>query len=301
MDPTHRSRSGSTEKPAAAQHSRPAGGARVKEQLPNRGSVPPGGNRERETSTALSSRPHRGSRERESGAISRSPRGGGALSSSSLDFLPADIRGILDDLHLEDGGARSHDAGRVDRKRADRSPSKQRLENTESHLPRKRHYDSDSVRRYIAKQQEERKRRQADERRSQREEQERRSQRLQELYKKQREGVTKQQAPPPGLTNPLLQETYTKMLLGHTLQRVYTHARAHTYKRTYMGVRGVCVCVCKCFVMLCSRGISRLGNPIKRTKDWNHSVPPPANSQNTHRLHCAGSTHTYTYTHARTH
>ncbi|KAM9474964.1 centrosome-associated protein 350 isoform 4-T5 [Clarias gariepinus] len=221
VDPTHRSRSGSTEKPAAAQHSRPAGGARVKEQLPNRGSVPPGGNRERETSTALSSRPHRGSRERESGAISRSPRGGGALSSSSLDFLPADIRGILDDLHLEDGGARSHDAGRVDRKRADRSPSKQRLENTESHLPRKRHYDSDSVRRYIAKQQEERKRRQADERRSQREEQERRSQRLQELYKKQREGVTKQQAPSPGLTNPLLQETYTKMLLGHTLQRGY--------------------------------------------------------------------------------
>lgn len=90
-------------------------------------------------------------------------------------------------------------------------------------MPRKRHYDSDTVRRYIAKQQEERKRKQAEERRSQREEQERRSQRLQELYKKQREGVTKQQAPPPNHINPRLQETYTKILLEHTLQQVYTH------------------------------------------------------------------------------
>ncbi|KAB5567082.1 hypothetical protein PHYPO_G00228690 [Pangasianodon hypophthalmus] len=199
---SHRSRPSSTEKPAVTQPSRAAGGARGKEQPPTRSSRPPGGSREREAAVTQSSR----------------PPGGAVGLSSSLDFLPADVRGILDDLHLEDG-AGSHDAGRVGRKRAGRSPSKPRPESAERALPRKRHYDADTVRRYIAKQQEERKRKQAEERRSQREEQERRSQRLQELYKKQREGVAKQQAPPPNLINPRLQETYTKILLEHTLQR----------------------------------------------------------------------------------
>ncbi|XP_047011716.1 centrosome-associated protein 350 isoform X3 [Ictalurus punctatus] len=202
-DPRHRSRPSSTEKPAASQPSRAAGGARGKEHPPNLSSKPPGGNRERETAVTPSSRPP-----------------GGAALPSSLDLLSANIRTILDDLHLEEG-AGSRDADRVGRKRAGRSPSKPRPDSAERALPRKRHYDSDTVRRYIAKQQEERKRKQAEERRSQREEQERRSQRLQELYKKQREGVTKQQAPPPNHINPRLQETYTKILLEHTLQQAW--------------------------------------------------------------------------------
>ncbi|MCJ8734593.1 hypothetical protein PDJAM_G00237140 [Pangasius djambal] len=199
---SHRSRPSSTEKPAVTQTPRAAGGARGKEPPPDRSSRAAGGSREREPAVTQSSR----------------PPGGAVALSSSLDLLPADVRGILDDLHLEDG-AGSHDAGRVGRKRAGQSPSKPRPESAERALPRKRHYDADTVRRYIAKQQEERKRKQAEERRSQREEQERRSQRLQELYKKQREGVAKQQAPPPNLINPRLQETYTKILLEHTLQR----------------------------------------------------------------------------------
>ncbi|XP_046726852.1 centrosome-associated protein 350 isoform X2 [Silurus meridionalis] len=194
-------RPNSTERPTLTQPSRAAGGARGKEQLPNQSSRSPGGNRERGTTVTQMSR----------------PLGGAITVSSSLDLLPADIRGILDDLHLEDG-AGLHDLGRAGRKRAGQSPSKPPPESEDRALPRKRHYDAEAVRCYIAKQQEERKRKQAEERRSQREEQERRSQRLQELYKKQREG-SKPQAPPPNLINPCLQETYTKMLMEHTLQR----------------------------------------------------------------------------------
>ncbi|XP_058245075.1 centrosome-associated protein 350 isoform X3 [Hemibagrus wyckioides] len=197
----HRSRPSSTEKPAVNKVSRAAGGARGREHPPDLSSRPPVSTRVRESAVTQTSR----------------PQGGAGALSASLELLPADIRGILDDLHLEDG-TRSRDAGRVGWKRAGPSPLKPRPESTERALPRKRHYDADAVRRYIAKQQEERKRKQVEERRSQREEQERRSQRLQELYKKQREGVAKQQVPPPNLINPRLQETYTKILLEHTLQ-----------------------------------------------------------------------------------
>ncbi|XP_047656096.1 centrosome-associated protein 350 isoform X2 [Tachysurus fulvidraco] len=191
----HRSRPSSNEKPAVTQSSRTAGGTRGKEHQSDRSSRPRVSNRHRESAVTP---------------------GSDAALSASLELLPADIRGILDDLHLEDG-ASSRDAGQS-RKRAGRSPSKLLPERAERALPRKRHYDADTVRRYIAKQQEERKRKQMEERRSQREEQERRSQRLQELYKKQREGVAKQQVLPPNLINPRLQETYTKILLEHTLQ-----------------------------------------------------------------------------------
>lgn len=41
------------------------------------------------------------------------------------------------------------------------------------------------------------------------------------------------------------------------------------------------------------RCISPLENQTKRTRDWNNSVLPPVSSQNTHRLHSAGNTHTH--------
>lgn len=161
-----------------------------------------------------------------------------------MDFLSADIRGILDDLQLDlPTGVRDGQAGRsgVRRRRAECSPSKPRPESLDSAPRRRRHYDSDTVRRYMVKQQEDRKRKQVQERRSIREEQERRSQRLQDLYKRQKEGVVKQQATPlepqPRPMKPRLEETYTKMLLQHTLQRVHTLShtlqRVHTHTHTH--------------------------------------------------------------------
>ncbi|XP_029987194.1 centrosome-associated protein 350 isoform X3 [Sphaeramia orbicularis] len=81
---------------------------------------------------------------------------------------------------------------------------------------KKRHYDADTVRQYIAQQQEKRKRRQAEEKRALKEEAEQRNQRLQELYRKQR-GTAKTVGPPTEPTvapvQKRLQETYTKLLL----------------------------------------------------------------------------------------
>lgn len=81
---------------------------------------------------------------------------------------------------------------------------------------KKRHYDADTVREYIARQQEERKRRQAEEKRALREEAERRHQRLQELYRKQREVAKTVTLPSEASVAPVqkrLQETYNKLLL----------------------------------------------------------------------------------------
>ncbi|XP_045904762.1 centrosome-associated protein 350 isoform X2 [Micropterus dolomieu] len=81
---------------------------------------------------------------------------------------------------------------------------------------KKRHYDADTVRQYISRQKEERKRRQAEEKRAQREEAEKRNQRLQELYRKQREVAQTAALPSEAPVAPVqkrLQETYTKLLL----------------------------------------------------------------------------------------
>lgn len=81
---------------------------------------------------------------------------------------------------------------------------------------KKRHYDADTVRQYISRQQEERRRRQAEEKRALREEAERRNQRLQELYRKQREmakTVSLSSEVPVAPVQKRLQETYTKLLL----------------------------------------------------------------------------------------
>uniref|UniRef100_A0A4W5NPJ6 Centrosomal protein 350 n=1 Tax=Hucho hucho TaxID=62062 RepID=A0A4W5NPJ6_9TELE len=125
----------------------------------------------------------------------------------NTDLLSVDIRGILDDLQLEHraeerapveprtgsvSGARTTawTAG-CSSLRGSRSASPTKRNKPEPSEPglKKRHYDADSVRQYITRQQEERKRRLVEERRAQREEAESRSQRLQELYRKQREGV----------------------------------------------------------------------------------------------------------------
>ncbi|KAM9529910.1 centrosome-associated protein 350-like isoform 3-T4 [Salvelinus alpinus] len=150
----------------------------------------------------------------------------------NTDLLSVDIRGILDDLQLEHraeerapveprmgsvSGARTTawTAGCSSlRGSRSASPTKRNKPEPSEPGPKKRHYDADSVRQYITRQQEERKRRLVEERRAQREEAESRSQRLQELYRKQRAGVANKG--PAVLESPVqkrLQETYTKLLL----------------------------------------------------------------------------------------
>lgn len=171
----------------------------------------------------------------------------------STELLSADLQGILDDLQLEcrraqeeeerarqrsrvgdstrrgRGGSGSRTRGSVSawgastaassslRGSRSASPAKRQPEpgTTAETGQKKRHYDADSVRQYIARQKEERKRHHAEERKAQREEVERRNQRLQELYRKQRGGGVAKAAALP-LEAPVqkrLQETYTKLLL----------------------------------------------------------------------------------------
>ncbi|XP_071343911.1 centrosome-associated protein 350 isoform X2 [Trachinotus anak] len=174
----------------------------------------------------------------------------------SADLLSADIQGILDDLQLEckaaerEERARQRSRGGINSRRGrggsgsrTRTPVSAwgttvttgassrgcRSASPTTHRPeapnmvdagcKKRHYDADTVRQYIARQQEERKRRQAEEKRALREETERRNQRLQELYKKQREVAKTVALPSEAPVAPVqkrLQETYNKLLLEET-------------------------------------------------------------------------------------
>lgn len=160
----------------------------------------------------------------------------------SAEMLSADIQGILDDLQLEckaeeEERARQRVRGRSSGRRggsgsqtrtpfsawgttvASGSSSRGRhspTPNTADIGHKKRHYDADTVRQYISRQQEERRQRQAEEKRTLREEAERRNQRLQELYKKQREMAKTVALPSETPVAPVqkrLQETYNKLLL----------------------------------------------------------------------------------------
>ncbi|XP_041133992.1 centrosome-associated protein 350 isoform X7 [Polyodon spathula] len=141
--------------------------------------------------------------------------------SLNKDFLPADIRGILDDLQLDSRAAASESrpagrkVGTSSRLSRSASPAKRKQE-TGDVGPKKRHYDSDSVRQFIVRQQEERKKKQTEEKRAQREEAECRTKRLQELYKKQKEAFAKSKLSGGHVEVPAqkrLQETYSKLLL----------------------------------------------------------------------------------------
>ncbi|XP_059196787.1 centrosome-associated protein 350 [Centropristis striata] len=168
----------------------------------------------------------------------------------TTDLLSADIQGILDDLQLEckaaereerarqrsrggssgrrgRGGSGSRTrtpvsawgttaaTGSSSRGCRSASPTAHRPETADTRH-KKRHYDADTVRQYISRQQEERKRRQAEEKRALREEADRRNQRLQELYRKQREAaktVALSSEVPVAPVQKRLQETYNKLLL----------------------------------------------------------------------------------------
>ncbi|XP_068447304.1 centrosome-associated protein 350 isoform X2 [Clinocottus analis] len=166
----------------------------------------------------------------------------------STDLLSADIQGILNDLQLECKAAEREERSRQrsrggssgtrgrggsgSRTRASvsvwgtavatgsysrgcRSASPATHQSADTGQ-KKRHYDADTVRQYISKQQEERKKQRVEEKRALREEAESRNQRLQDLYRKQREAAKTVALPsevPVAPVQKRLQETYTKLLL----------------------------------------------------------------------------------------
>ncbi|NWS94374.1 CE350 protein, partial [Mionectes macconnelli] len=152
--------------------------------------------------------------------------------SVNKDFLPVEIRGILDDLQLDSMSTKQEkDVEKQNQKSAvpaqstrSHSPTKRKPDKVAASeepqvISKKRHYDSDEVRQYIIRQQEERKRKQHEEKKAQKEATEQKNKRLQELYRKQKEAVAKAKHVPPPEPSAAkrLQETYSKLLLERTL------------------------------------------------------------------------------------
>lgn len=154
------------------------------------------------------------------------------------DFLPVEIRGILDDLQLDsmsqsmkqeqEEERRNHKSAVLSVFTRSHSPTKRKSDkpaaNDESQVTsKKRHYDTDEVRQFIVRQQEERKKRQSEEKKAQKEATEQKNKRLQELYKKQREALSYKPKNTliPELASKQLQETYSKLLLEQTLLEEY--------------------------------------------------------------------------------
>lgn len=162
------------------------------------------------------------------------------------DFLPVEIRGILDDLQL-DSSAQTvrQEVGEVQNQKSlasvqaprSHSPVKRKPDKITANedppvISKKRHYDTDEVRQYIVRQQEERRRRQHEEKKAQKEATEQKNKRLQELYRRQKEAFTKSKTVPPSdpSTSRRLQETYSKLLLEKTL--LEEPARQHVTPET---------------------------------------------------------------------
>nr|XP_028588241.1 centrosome-associated protein 350 isoform X8 [Podarcis muralis] len=149
------------------------------------------------------------------------------------DFLPVEIRGMLDDLQLDSvsqGAEQMRDEGRQDQKSPpfalirSHSPTKRKPDKLSANeepqvTSKKRYYDTDEVRQYIARQKEERKKRQNEEKKAQKVATEQKNKRLQELYKKQKEAFANKtkETLAPELATKQLQETYSKLFLEQTL------------------------------------------------------------------------------------
>ncbi|XP_075567764.1 centrosome-associated protein 350 isoform X3 [Pelecanus crispus] len=151
--------------------------------------------------------------------------------SVNKDFLPMEIRGILDDLQLDSMSTKQEkDVEKQNQKSVlpaqnarSHSPTKRKPDKIAASeepqvISKKRHYDTDEVRQYIIRQQEERKKKQNEEKKAQKEATEQKNKRLQELYRKQKEAFTKvKNVPPPEPSAAKrLQETYSKLLLERT-------------------------------------------------------------------------------------
>ncbi|XP_060053752.1 centrosome-associated protein 350 isoform X2 [Erinaceus europaeus] len=154
------------------------------------------------------------------------------------DFLPDEIRGILDDLQLDSAAQDTRqEVEELQNQKASapvqvsrsHSPVKRKPDRITANedppvISKKRHYDTDEVRQYIVRQQEERKRKQNEEKKAQKEATEQKNKRLQELYRKQKEAFTKaKNVPPEPPASRRLQETYSKLLLEKTLLEEPAH------------------------------------------------------------------------------
>ncbi|XP_031513920.1 centrosome-associated protein 350 isoform X3 [Papio anubis] len=155
------------------------------------------------------------------------------------DFLPVEIRGILDDLQLDSTAhTAKQDTGDLQNQKSSapihaprshspvkRKPDKITANEDPPVISKRRHYDTDEVRQYIVRQQEERKRKQNEEKKAQKEATEQKNKRLQELYRKQKEAFTKVKNVPPSEPSATrrLQETYSKLLLEKTLLEEPSH------------------------------------------------------------------------------
>ncbi|XP_061201555.1 centrosome-associated protein 350 isoform X4 [Neopsephotus bourkii] len=152
--------------------------------------------------------------------------------SVNKDFLPIEIRGILDDLQLDSMSTKQEKDGEKQNQKSllstqnarSHSPTKRKPDKIAASeepqvISKKRHYDTDEVRQYIIRQQEERKKKQNEEKKAQKEATEQKNKRLQELYRKQKEAFTKvKNVPPPEPSAARrLQETYSKLLLERTI------------------------------------------------------------------------------------
>ncbi|XP_048457867.1 centrosome-associated protein 350 isoform X2 [Rhincodon typus] len=151
----------------------------------------------------------------------RKKEGQNELDMLNTHVLPAEVRGILDDLQMKSSHQDPEDkVGLEEGKRPigirfssrSVSPVKRKQErlnlSTEMQLKRLRHYDAEEVRQYIARQQVERKKRQTEEKKAQKEAMEQKNKRLQELYRKQKEAFSKPRQEP--MCQRRLQETFSK-------------------------------------------------------------------------------------------
>uniref|UniRef100_M3YIX2 Centrosomal protein 350 n=4 Tax=Mustela putorius furo TaxID=9669 RepID=M3YIX2_MUSPF len=167
------------------------------------------------------------------------------------DFLPLEIRGILDDLQLDSTvQAARQETGELQNQKSSapvqaprshspvkRKPDKITANEDPPVISKKRHYDTDEVRQYIVRQQEERKRKQNEEKKAQKEATEQKNKRLQELYRKQKEAFTKVKTVPPSepLVTRRLQDTYSKLLLEKTLLEEPPHPHVTQETQTRPG------------------------------------------------------------------
>lgn len=126
------------------------------------------------------------------------------------------------------------------------SPSTRQTESASARAAtqKKRHYDADTVRQYILRQKEERKRREVEEKRALREQEERRNQRLQELYRKQREVAKMAALPSESPVHKDLQGTYTKLLEEDQLDERPMWTQLVTSQM-----------VCSCCILTCVKNI----------------------------------------------
>uniref|UniRef100_A0A3Q2ICX1 Centrosomal protein 350 n=1 Tax=Equus caballus TaxID=9796 RepID=A0A3Q2ICX1_HORSE len=166
------------------------------------------------------------------------------------DFLPVEIRGILDDLQLDSTArATKQEIGESQNQKSSapvqaprshspvkRKPDKITANEDPPVTSKKRHYDTDEVRQYIVRQQEERKRKQNEEKKAQKEATEQKNKRLQELYRKQKEALAKvKSVPPEPSATRRLQETYSTLLLEKTLLEEPTHQHVTQETQTRPG------------------------------------------------------------------